>query len=44
MARGPGAHPVEPNGEMRSGAVETDEEMEEFLVFVARGDGARGLA
>ena len=42
-ARGPGAHPVEPIGEVRSGAVGADEEMKEFLPFVARGRGARTL-
>jgi hypothetical protein len=40
LARGLGARPAEPVGEVRSGAVGT-EEMEEFLVFVARGRGTR---
>lgn len=40
-ARGPGEHPAAPTGEVRSGAAETDEEMEELLVFVARGRGTR---
>jgi hypothetical protein len=36
LVRGPGAHPVEPIGEVRSGVVENDEQIEEFLAFVAR--------
>jgi hypothetical protein len=38
-----GAHPAESIGEVRSDAAETDEEMEELLVFVARGRGTRAL-
>ena len=36
LARGPGTHPAGPIGEVRSGAAETDAEMKELLVFVAR--------
>jgi hypothetical protein len=43
MAREPGAHPVGPTGEGRSGAAETDEETEELLAFVATGRGTRTL-
>lgn len=31
----PGAHPITSVGELRSGAFETDEELDEFLAFVA---------
>jgi hypothetical protein len=41
-ARGPGAHPAGPAGEVRSGAAGTGEQMEELLVFVA-GAAARTL-
>jgi hypothetical protein len=43
LARGPGAHPAGPVGEVRSGAAETDEVMEDLLVFVAGGRGTRAL-
>jgi hypothetical protein len=43
LARGSAAHPVEPIDEVRSGAVENDEEIEEFLAIVARGGGTRAL-
>jgi hypothetical protein len=42
-ARGPGAHPAGPAGEVRSGAAGTGKEMEELLVLVARGRGTRTL-
>jgi hypothetical protein len=32
----PGAHPISSVDELRSGAFETDEELDEFLAFVTR--------
>jgi len=31
----PGAHPIQSIDELRSGAFETDEELDEFLAFIA---------
>jgi len=36
IRRTPGAHPIASIDELRSGAFETDEELDEFLVFVTQ--------